>query len=81
MIRLAFCAVLHGFMVTWCLAASLVTALICLPHERICFASSYFLPGFFRFLLFLDCDPQPKQLSDTISGNICTKRHPSSIFP
>jgi hypothetical protein len=43
------------------------------PRERICFASSYFLPGFSRFLLFLDCDQQPKQLSDTISGNIYTK--------
>jgi hypothetical protein len=51
------------------------------PRERICFASSYFIRGFPRFLLFLDCDPQPKQLSDTISGNIYTKRHPCSIFP
>jgi hypothetical protein len=36
------------------------------PRERICFASSYFIPGFSGFSLFLDCDAE--QLDSTRPG-------------
>jgi hypothetical protein len=53
------------------------------PRERICFASSYFIPGFSGFSLFLDCDAE--QLESTQSGNLsdgglcCQERYPVHI--